>query len=191
MNVVKMKITFIGNCQTASLCFYFQQLLGEFNIKWVLYGDEFKPHLHEWSNKVKHKIIDYDIVIDVIKHSDVIVFQEIRKEKSQFSNTETLEAIKKESCRLIKIPSIYLDYSNYDHSISELKQREIINNVDISVSNIFEKYREYHMMLTNVHPNTFLFLEIVDEICRLLNINAFSKEGRDVFLKDNNYMKLP
>jgi hypothetical protein len=37
-----MNITFIGNCQTATLCFYFQQLLN-CNINWVLYGDEFIP----------------------------------------------------------------------------------------------------------------------------------------------------
>jgi hypothetical protein len=46
-------------------------------------------------------------------------------------------------------------------------------------------------MLTINHPNTFLFLEIVDYICNILNIETFSKIKRDVFLQDNNYMKLP
>ena len=41
-----MNITFIGNCQLISLCFYFQQLLNENNnICWVLYGEEFKQHI--------------------------------------------------------------------------------------------------------------------------------------------------
>ena len=90
-----MNIVFIGNCQTVSLCFYFQQLLSDYNIKWVLYGDEFKPHLNSWSDKVKDKILDYHIAYDLLKNSDAIIFQEISREKSEFSNTETLEIIKK------------------------------------------------------------------------------------------------
>jgi hypothetical protein len=187
-----MNITFIGNCQTVSLCFYFQQLLFNCNnIQWVLYGDEFKMHLNEWSHKTENKIINYDISIDVIKKSDVIIYQEISKEKSLFSNTETLQSIKKESCRLIKIPSIYFDYSNYDSSMKELKKREIINKVDISVSDILEKYKERKLMITIDHPNTFLFLEIVNELCRILNINTFTTFMRDLFLENNNYMGLP
>lgn len=187
-----MNITFIGNCQTVTLCFYFQQLCDGFNIKWVLYGDEFKQHLgYAWTNKVQNMVLDYDMAFDVIKNSDIIIYQEISKEKSQFSNTETLQTNKKESCRLIKIPSIYLNYSNYDSSIKELKDREIENKVDIIVSDIFKKYRDNRLMLTLNHPNTFLFLEIVNEICKLLNIDTFSEIKRGMFLQDNNYMKLP
>ncbi len=118
---MNMNITFIGNCHTASVCFYFQQLLGDSDIKWLLYGDEFKQYMGNWSNKIKNKILNYDIAFDVIKKSDVIVYQEINKEKSIFSNTETLQTNKKDYCILIKIPSIYLDYSNYDVSIKELR----------------------------------------------------------------------
>jgi hypothetical protein len=185
-----MNITFIGNCQTASLCFYFQQLLN-CNINWVLYGDEFKPNLRRWIDKVKNKSLDYDVSIDVIKNSDIIVYQEINKEKSAFSNTETLQIIKKISCKLITIPSIYLDYSDYENSIKELQKREIVNKVDILVSDIFEKYREQQLMLTIWHPSTFLFLEIVNEICNILNIETFSKTTREMFLQDDNYMQLP
>ena len=186
-----MNITFIGNCQTASLCFYFQQLLYDCDIKWLLYGDEFKRHLGSWTNKIKNKIVNYDIAFDVIKKSDVIVYQEISKEKSIFSNTETLQINKKESCTLIKIPSIYLVYANYDVSIKELKKREKENKIDIIVSDIFEKYRERCLMITDNHPNTFLFLEVVDELCKLLKIDSFSEEKKTMFLKDNNFMKLP
>jgi len=185
-----MNITFIGNCQTASLCFYFQQLLN-CNINWVLYGDEFLPNLGRWIDKVKNKSLDYDVSIDVIKNSDIIVYQEINKEKSAFSNTETLQIIKKISCKLITIPSIYLDYSDYENSIKELQKREIVNKVDILVSDIFEKYREQQLMLTIWHPSTFLFLEIVNEICNILNIETFSKTTREMFLQDDNYMQLP
>ena len=52
-----MNITFIGNCQTLILCFYFQQLLNKDennNICWVLYGEEFKQYLNGVTNvKIK------------------------------------------------------------------------------------------------------------------------------------------
>ena len=186
-----MNIAFIGNCQMASLCFYFQQLLLDCNVKFAVYGDEFLPHLGDWSNKVVNKIINYDESIEWIKTCDIVMYQEISKDKSVFSNTEVLIAIKKESCKLIKLPSIPLDYDNYDISINELKRRENENKVDIIVSDIFEKYREARLVRVIVHPNTFMFLEIVNKICKLLNIDTFSELKRGIFLSDDNYMNLP
>lgn len=186
-----MIITFIGNCQTASLCFYFQQLLRDSDVKWLLYGDEFKQHLGSWSDKIKNKIINNDIAFDVIEKSDVIIYQEISKEKSIFCNTEILQTKKNESCKLIKIPSIYLDYSNFDVSIKELKNREQLNKVDITVSDIFEQNRDMCLVRGFVHPNTFLFLKVVDELCKMLIINSLTEEEKNMFLKDDNFMKLP
>jgi hypothetical protein len=131
------------------------------------------------------------LAIEVVEKSDVIVHQEVSKEKSLFANMETLQTLKKDSCILIKIPSIHLDYSNFNASIERLMQYETQNNVDIRVSDIFKTNREQRLMLSVPHPNTFLFLELVDQICKLLKIESFSDEKRDVFLKDQNYMKLP
>ena len=188
-----MNITFIGNCQTASLCFYFQQLLSqEYDIKWLMYGEEFRDHLNEWSHKVKNKIVDYEVSwVDVIKNSDIVVYQEIIKEKSLFSNTETLQACKKESCILVKIPVVYLDYSNYDDSVKELKRREIEKNVDISASDILEKYKELRIVRNIMHPTTFFFLELVDKICRFLKIDIIFHEKKQHFLQNDNYIGLP
>jgi len=185
-----MIIAFIGNCQTASLTFYFQQLL-DCNIQWLLYGEEFRGHLTAWSDKVKNKVLDYNISLDIIKNSDFIIYQEICKEKSEFSNSETLNSIKKDACILIKIPSIYLDYSDYDNSIEELKKREIQNSVDITVSDIFENNRDKILLRGLWHPTTFLFLEIIDKICKLMNIDTFSSNTKETFLQDDNYMALP
>jgi hypothetical protein len=187
-----MIITFIGNCQTATLCFYFQQLLVNCHCQWILFGDGFKPALGEWIDKVKNIILDHkNLGIDTIKNSDIIIHQEIIEDKSLFCNTESLNMNKKESCILIKIPNIYLNYSQYNNSLENLKYRENINKVHIKVSNIFIKYKDRHLMNTISHPNTFMFLEVVDEICKILNIDSFSKSQRDMFLEDNNYMKLP
>ena len=188
-----MNITFIGNCQTVSLCFYFQELLGlkKNNISWVLYGNDFKQHLNHWSNKCKNKILTYYEWIQQIQISDVIVYQEINADKSLFSNTEKLNELKRNSCKLIKIPSIYLNYRDYDNSIKKLRDIENINNVDIKVSNIFETFKKYNLMLSNNHPKTFVFLKIIKEICLLLKIQFFTKEHSNYFLKNENFMGLP
>ena len=89
------------------------------------------------------------------------------------------------------MPSIYLDYTNYDISIKELQSREIKNNVDIKVSNIFNKYRNTKLMLTVRHPNTFLFLSMVRKICLMLNIDFFNPTQYFKYVKNTNYMELP
>jgi len=187
-----MNITFIGNCQTVSLCFYFQQLLNENNnICWVLYGEEFTHHLNNWSIKCKNKILDYDKSIQKIKDSDIIIYQNIDIKKSLFCNTNTLCKIMKNSCKLIKIPSIYLIYNDFDNSIKELIKRENENNVDIKISNILYNFKDTNLMLADNHPNTFLFMEIIKLLCNLLNYNFFTEEQYNNFLKNKNYMELP
>ncbi len=187
-----MNITFIGNCQTLSLCFYFQQLnIQKYNCNWCLYGDEFKQHLSNWVNKCENKIYDYDVSIELIKNSDIIIYQEIDVDKSYFCNTIYLQKIMKSSCKLIKIPSIYLIYNDFDNSIKELIERENKNNVDIKISNILCYYKENNIMLTSNHPTTFLFLEIIKIICGLLNENFCTEDQCNIFLKNENYIELP
>ena len=68
-----MIITFIGNCQTVSLCYFFQQLLNHNNnIYYLSYSERFNRVLGKWSYKVKNKITDYTNSIEIIKKSDII-----------------------------------------------------------------------------------------------------------------------
>lgn len=188
-----MIIAFIGNCQVLTLCYYFQELLKNTNYTtmWLLYGDEFKQHLGNWANKCNNKIINYDESIENIKICDIIIYQEIVTNKSEFSNTKFLQETKKDNCRLIKIPSIHFDYKHFNLSLKQLQERENLNNTDIKVSHLFEKFKDYNLMLTPNHPKTCLFLEIVKELCLLLNINFFTKKQCMVFLKNSNFMELP
>lgn len=187
-----MNITFMGNCQMVSLCYYFQQLLSKDNhICWVLYQEEFKQHLGNWSVKCENQILDYDNSIQTIKDSDIIIYQDIDVNKSVFSNTNTLRELTNNSCKLIKIPSIYLIYDDFSNSIKELINRENKNNVDIKVSNILYNFKDTNLMLTCSHPKTFLFLELIKILCNLLNYNFFTEEQYNNFLKNENYMELP
>lgn len=188
-----MNITFIGNCQMVSLCFFIQQLLKneKYYICYCCYGDEFEPHLGTWSDKVINKIINMDESIEIIKNSDFIIYQEIDIHKSYFSNFEKLCELKNTNCQLIKIPSIYINYNDYDNSIKELQHREINKNVDIAVSTIIEKNKEDKLVFGAVHPTTFFFLEIIKELCIILNLNFFENNEYNKFLENSNFMDLP
>jgi hypothetical protein len=155
-----MNITFIGNCQTVALCFYFQQLLNNnhYSINWVLPYKSFRRHLKKWSEKCKNKYISDDKCIETIKNSDIIIYQNISLDTSKFCNTNTLEKISKRSCKLICIPCAYLIYEDFDNSIINLIERENKNNVDITVSDIFFKFRNKNLMLTVIHLILIFFL---------------------------------
>jgi hypothetical protein len=190
-----MIITFIGNCQTTTLCFYFQKLfeLQNYDISWISYGSETYYHLGEWSDKCKNKLLDYDASIEKIKVSDVIIYQEIVLEKSPFSNYATLKQLAKSNCKLLKMTSIYLDYNNYENSIKELENRELTNVVDIKVAYLFKKFNTQQLMLPSSfnHPNTFLFMEVMKKICELINVHFFTEEQYNEIMQNNNYAGLP
>ena len=183
-----MQITFIGNCQLVSLCFYFQQLLGPDSATWVCYGNEFLPFLHPWSDKCVNKILDNDSGLAKVRTSDVIVYQEVCAAKSSFCNEQTLRALNP-TARLLKLPSIQFEAG--DVSIKEgLCQREVANRVDIVVSDMFDRFGT-KLMLDICHPTTFMFLEIVRDICSKLDLPFFSDEKVVHFLENENYMELP
>jgi len=187
-----MNITFIGNCQTLSLCFYFQKMLDDnYYVSWIAsYKNAYEWGSNLLKDRVKNKIFDYDEAINIIKKSDIIIWQNIIEGKSKICNSIFLSSINNK-CRLIQLPSIYLIYDNFDNSIKELITRENKNKVDIKVSDIFLKFRDKNLMLTKNHPNTFLFMEVIKKLCQTLNFNFFSDNDYNNFLKDNNFVKLP
>ena len=130
-------ISLIGNCQTVTLCFYLQQMLDptRFQISWLLYGNEFNRHLNgQWSKKCLNKIRSYDNIVLEIKRSDYIIYQQVSTSNSNFSNQVILSSMVKKSCKLLKMPSIYLDKKNYDNSLENLRQRENMLEVDLNIS---------------------------------------------------------
>ena len=188
------KIGFIGNCQTVSLCYFLQLLLKDnihYSIKWCLYGDEFKIHLGPWSNKCNNKLIKYTESIHYIQQCDIIIYQKIRKEKSPYLNEGNIFKNIKPTCKLIKIPYIYFDYSNYDTSLAELCKREKEKQVTIYASKIIDANKDKILMIAITHPNTFLFLEVLQEICRLISVDFFNDSQYKSLIQNNNIMELP
>ena len=98
-----------------------------------------------------------------------------------------------EISKLINIPHINFEDKNKDDSITRLKTYENLHNVDIKVSELFDKFKDSNLklMLTDNHPTTFLFMEKVKILCNLLNLDFFTEEQYNNFLQNENYMELP
>lgn len=189
------KITFTGNCQLVSLCYFLQKLLDnkDYFIQYIVYGEEFKYCFGEWSQKCNNIITEYeDNYIKELQSSDIIIYQEVKEEKSLFANEIIINKLKKDNCLLIKLPVIYFDYSNYDNSYIELTNREERNNVTIKASEIIKQHYPNKIMLNNNnHPSTFFFLEMLKRICQILQINFFDEDTYNYFMQDQNHMELP
>ena len=208
-----MKVSFIGDSQMVTLCFFMQELFrynDDYNstAQWLLYGDEFLVHLDSWADKCERKMLDYGRCVAELRTSDVVVFQEICADKSVFCNAVGLRELTSPGCRLLKLPSVHMDYSRFEESLAELARRETLNAVDVSVSDLFRSSRDRQrqdLMLSIVHPTSKLFLHILVKICARLNIlgggsgssrSSSSRAFFDIptlhrFIRNPNYMGLP
>jgi hypothetical protein len=190
-----MIIGFVGNCQMVTLCYYTQQLLKDHNheIRWVCYNYLFLEHFdteNRWGDKCVNKIYDTTEGIEFIKKCDIIFYQKIRPETSQYFNFNNIITYNKYA-RFISMPSIKIDLKNVEESLKKLRMREVKYKHDICITSIFKKHTEDVLLLSHDHPTTFLFMEIMKKICKFLNVPFFKNEQYQMFMSNNNYMGLP
>ena len=197
-----INIAFIGTCQSVSLCYFLQQCLinnTQYNIQWVCYDKSFLQHLTEWSDKCTNKILDEEEGIQYVKNCDYIIYHPIQASKSAFFYTENLSILKNPECRMMSLQRIHIDYYNdpvnyhlYLESIQETKRREQLNNVDILVSYIFENNKlDIPLLLTPNHPTTYVFLEMLLQICHLIPVPYVTNDQFMHYMTNMNYMELP
>jgi hypothetical protein len=79
----------------------------------------------------------------------------------------------------------------FEHMPKGLRDREIANRVDITASDMFERFRDTKLMMDICHPTTFMFVEIVREICTRTGLTFFTDEQVARFLENENHMGLP
>jgi hypothetical protein len=128
--------------------------------------------------------------IETLMESDIIIYQNIKKETSPLFNEDKLYEYNK-NCIKVSLPSIRLDYNDYLNSLKELKFREKIKNNNIIVSDIIEENTDKRLMLLNKsHPNTFFFMQILNKILEKINENKLSIEKYNFYMKNINYIGL-
>lgn len=200
-SVKPFNIAFLGNCQTISLCMLMSELCKKnpkykaFNCEWCCYSREDLLHYDcEWSSSCAKRTDDSDI-IEYLKNCDCLVFQNILEVTSPLFHTNALLSYLKPECRIISMSSIHLDINNLEESLDELKRRDDYSMNVINVSEIIGEYINKNvpsdLMLTINHPTTLLFFKILEIICRILNIDFYSKEETEYYISNRNHIGLP
>ena len=182
-----MKIATIGTCQAKIIAWYMRQLNPEYQAKWIC--PEVFSDWEERSEKAKHfkdqfynNIWNHDEGVAYLKDADCIIYQKIEPKTSPLFNYDKIESYKKRNAKTVSLT--YFLHSPTDPSlIKGMMERESNLLPDIRVSDIIlnhPKKNEFKFSKVGnppgTHCNSTLFLEIIREICKILNFEFFSEE---------------
>ena len=93
---------------------------------------------------------------------------------------------------MISISKIYVTKDNTEESLVRLRDLDKEEGNTIKVSNIFDKHKKLPLLLLNKwHPTTFLILEIMKELCSLMDAPFLSQPTYQSLIKQPNIMGLP
>jgi len=185
-----MKIATLGSCQANIINWYMRQLFPQDTIKWV-----FPEIFKQWEltkdcidenrifkDQIHHNIWNHDEGIDYLKSADYIIYQKIEPKTSDLFNFNKIESYKKKDAKTVSLT--YILYSPSDLSLLEgMIKRESALLPDIKVSDIIVNNPKKNEFKFNkdgtppgAHCNSTLFLEIVREICKILNFKFFNDD---------------
>ena len=125
------------------------------------------------SDKIKFHVFDKNKKREILQTCDIIFYQ---------PNFETLNIIKENSnsrCqKTIDISPIFVD------DIEFIERKETKYNTLIRVSEIIKKNKNINLYTKkHNHPCSFLFLEIIKELCDIINVKYYNQETYDSLIK--------
>lgn len=173
------RICFIGNCQTMALCHFMSQLPSKPICNWLCFNHEW--HKAQWSKntqvfgkeQINRNVFDFTNCMDLLNSADIIIYQ------PNYQTNNILSNLKNQNIKQLTISPIFIN--NIDYII----QKETKYNCSIIVSKIIDDNSTKKLYLTkDYHPNTFLYLEILREICNLLDLDFYVD---DLYYKILNY----
>ena len=193
-----IRIGFVGNCQTLGLLFFFKDLVRDLNyeLKWICYREP----LPNWKIIRRAKTIfdceqniiqDIEEKINYLKKCNYIIYQPIKEETSINFNFKKILSYSNKNCKLISFITIFITKNrNFKKQIKELSRREQYYNTNIKISNFLKNYEGNceKIMLSRNHPTTITFLELIKQICNIININFFDDTSK--YLKNINFIHL-
>lgn len=172
------RFAFIGNCQMIGLCKYTRSLSIRYKAYWLC-----MPLYHnlKWTTsekifgheQISHHVFDQSKIKEILQTCDVVVYQPHFESLSMINDNCSLEYQK-----IIDITPIIVDNKKF------MINKEEKYNTTIRASKIIEKYKDkvLHIGRSN-HPTTFIYMEILKEICSLLGIDFFSQESYNEIMK--------
>jgi hypothetical protein len=175
------RFALIGNCQMAALSHYIRWLPEKHMSLWLCrnkWVNSKWPHDHQLfgSDKIKFHVFDKNKKREILQTCDVIFYQ---------PNFETIELINKNSNKkyqtLIEISPIFVN------DLEFMQQKEKKYNTSIKASNIIRKHKHKKPYIKKQnHPSSLIFLDIMKELCDILNIQYYNDADHH-FLLNKQY----
>ena len=173
----KKRFALIGNCQTIALCKYIRELPDGHRAFWICPDDYIN---HTWikddrifgSEQVKFHIFDDPKKREIIQTSDVLIYQ------PNFTSLQLISANSSDNQFKIGISPILLNNKKF------MIEKEEKYNTKIKISEIIKKHKDKVLYIQQEnHPSTFLYLEILKEICSILGVRFFNQQSYDEIMK--------
>jgi len=133
------------------------------------------------SGEIAFNIFEKERAIKKIQNADIIIFQKIQKGTSALFNHENVKIMAKDDAKLISISNFF--YSKKDKKYLEgMKEREDKLRVLLKASYLIKKNPNINSHIRPEHPNVFYFLELVKEICKILDWTYYTENQVKAFL---------
>jgi len=161
------KLYFMGNCQTLTYAWYLKRLLPDLDVKW-LRSEQFLhatwPTVPTWSDV--ERVFDLGKVNSILEEGCFLITNDNNRNKAYFESEYPNTSIKTITC--------------IHENIDGMKRREQNWEIDIKLSTIFEDPKAN--MLTENHPDTYTFLQIIKQICNYLDVPFFNADDYDNYI---------
>jgi len=185
------RIGFFGNCQTLALSWFFRKIHPTWENKWIraprFGGDVEWPErmLGRGNETPSEHIIEIDGVteIDYIKSCDMFVhtFEASPASSVNLFNTEIVEALLPEQCLTVMMPTVIVRHdSNAVGEFIMKHEAKVRDKFNVSFKNLI--YDDKAQMRDELHPNSYLFLEMVNRVCSELGVDGIPEDEYQPFL---------
>lgn len=159
-----------------------------------IYKEDFKkyPFLHadalsrhrlliEGYGDTQYNIFNEKISIGKIKNADLIIFQKIANTTSDLFNYDNIKRLAKDEAELISISSFF--YSKEDEShLNGMMEREETLRVRLRASDLIYNNKKIDCHIRPEHPNVHYFLDLIENICKIMNWEFFGEGQVKQFL---------
>lgn len=183
-----MNVATLGNCQTKVLQVFLRKFLANFNFRWICVDTFSQPNQHQWAKERVFYGENIDCIFDLKKSisflssADVIIYQKLHKETSLMFNELKIKEYAKPSATLISKQSFYYDPQAEDPMLG-LRHRHKMNPVTIPVEKLMINNPLISSEDLPQHPNTYYYIELTREICKINKWPLPSYNDENFFIK--------
>lgn len=196
------KICFIGNCQMASLCIFFEELLdkSKYSVQWLCYNPSFHQHFGPWCRRPDDPekfrcrfVLDETQSVQELLNCDILVYHPLSMKASPlFYKYLNNEGIEKLNCQKVSFPSIHFKLDDVEYHYNYMKEKERLHNITVPLADyLLENYQTSYLLLREQHPTTMFFKYLIRQVVEKANLEVDLTKLNDKKYDHINYLNLP